>query len=476
MWARFTENARKVIFYAQEEAQARGQTEVGTEHLLLGLLREEENTACQTLIKMGVDLRKLQETVLKYTSKGQVGQNTFLQLTPRAKQVIDLAYEEARGLNNDYIGTEHLLLGIVREAEGLAAKLLAQFQVDLETARQMVMELQDRQEGDLPPPEEASPPASTPDVQSELSLSRFTSQAQQVLVYAHETVRQLGGTEVRTEHLLLGALSNEANAACRVLERMGISIDRVRQEVERFTQRGDEVPDDTELTLTPRAQRVIDLAHTESRKLHNDYLGTEHLLLGLIMEGEGLAARILTKLGALYTMTLEQVKAIQSDTHGSTLEQIPEQQPFSPEQGDSNEVLQAGISGLPSPELLQQLAYQALMARACAYAPYSRYEVGAAVLVDDDQIYAGCNVENASFGLSVCAERVAIFNAIAAGTKHVKAVAVATQDGGTPCGACRQVISEFADDPAQCLILMVKSEQEWEMCTLEELLPKPFDF
>lgn len=476
MWQRFTENMRKVIFDAQDEAQNLGQTEVGTEHLLLGLIREEENTACQTLIKMGVDLRKLQETVLKYTSKGQEAQGSSMQLTPRAKQVIDLAYDEARLLNNDYIDTEHLLLGLIREGQGLAAKLLAQFQVDLETARQMVMELQDRQEGDLPPPEEASPPASTPDVQSEQPLSRLTSQAQQVLVYAHEAVRQFGGTEVRTEHLLLGALSNEANAACRVLEKMGISIDRVRQEVERFTQRGDEVPDDAELTLTPRAQRVIDLAHAESRKLHNDYLGTEHLLLGLIMEGEGLAARILTKLGALYTMTLEQVKAIQRETEGSTLEQILEQQPFSPEQGDSNEVLQAGISGLPSPELLQQLAYQALMARACAYAPYSQYEVGAAVLVDDDQIYTGCNVENASFGLSVCAERVAIFNAIAAGKKHVKAVAVATQDGGTPCGACRQVISEFADDPVQCLILMVKSEQEWEMCTLEELLPKPFDF
>lgn len=306
---------------------------------------------------------------------------------------------------------------------------------------------------------------------------RFTENARKVIFYAQNEAQNVHENQVSTEHLLLGLLRDWANTASRVLDRMGISIERIRQEVERCAHRGDEISDDIELTLTPRAQRVIDLAHIESRKLNNNYIGTEHLLLGLIGEGEGPAARTLTKLGALYPMTLEQVKAFQNkESTGTTVEQVPEQHPPLLEQGDSSNVQQADASGLPTPELLQKLINQALIARAFAYAPYSQYEVGAAVLVDEDQIYSGCNVENASLGLSVCAERVAIFNAIASGMKHVKAVAVATRDGGTPCGACRQVISEFADDPTQCLILMVQSEQEWEMSTLAELLPKPFDF
>lgn len=305
--------------------------------------------------------------------------------------------------------------------------------------------------------------------------ARFTERARKVIYYAQEEAQNLHKSQVSTEHLLLGLVRESDSSAAVVLGRMGIDSERIRQEVERSAPQGDAKPG-PEVQLTPRAKRVIDHAFDEARLLKNDYIGTEHLLLGLIREGEGLAARVLTKLGALYTVTFETVKAFQGQSAGAAGEKIPEQPAPAPEQGDTSPLPRTDIGHSLGPELMRQLMAQALTTRSFAYAPYSRYEVGAAVLTDEDHIYSGCNVENASYGLSICAERVAIFNAVAGGKRHLKAAAVATRDGGTPCGACRQVLSEFADDPANCLIILVKSEQEYETCTLAELLPKPFDF
>lgn len=123
----------------------------------------------------------------------------------------------------------------------------------------------------------------------------------------------------------------------------------------------------------------------------------------------------------------------------------------------------------------QPLIEAALNARQNAYAPYSRYAVGAAVLTHDGAIFAGCNVENASYGLSICAERNAIFQAIAAGARHIQMVLVVTEDGGSPCGACRQVIQEFADDPASLMVLMMNAQGEITARSLSELLPYPFE-
>lgn len=88
----------------------------------------------------------------------------------------------------------------------------------------------------------------------------------------------------------------------------------------------------------------------------------------------------------------------------------------------------------------------AAASRRQAYAPYSNYRVGAAVLADNGRVYSGANVENASYGLAICAERVAVFKAITDGGQRILAVAVATENGGSPCGACRQVLVEFAGD------------------------------
>ena len=114
-------------------------------------------------------------------------------------------------------------------------------------------------------------------------------------------------------------------------------------------------------------------------------------------------------------------------------------------------------------------------AAAHAYAPYSGFPVGAAVLTEDGTVVAGCNVENASFGLTVCAERVAVWGAAAAGHRTVRAVAVVASKvrGATPCGACRQVLNEFAP-PDGDLLVVLDGEDGPERVPLADLLPRSF--
>jgi ATP-dependent Clp protease ATP-binding subunit ClpC len=145
MWQRFTERARKVVFYAQEEAQRFGEGYVSTEHLLLGLVRESDSVAARVLEKLGVNLSRIRAEVEKQLPRGDARPSQDMTLTPRAKRVIDLAYDEARNLNNNYIGTEHLLLGLIREGDGLAGRVLAKLGVELEKARREVMSLQDNE-------------------------------------------------------------------------------------------------------------------------------------------------------------------------------------------------------------------------------------------------------------------------------------------------------------------------------------------
>lgn len=121
---------------------------------------------------------------------------------------------------------------------------------------------------------------------------------------------------------------------------------------------------------------------------------------------------------------------------------------------------------------IQILIEQARAAYANAYAPYSHYKVGAALLGDDGRIYTGCNVENAVYPLTLCAERVAIAKAVSEGVKHIKALAVVTANGGSPCGSCRQVIREFGND--DLTIAIASLDGSYEEYTLIQLLPHSF--
>lgn len=126
-----------------------------------------------------------------------------------------------------------------------------------------------------------------------------------------------------------------------------------------------------------------------------------------------------------------------------------------------------------SEAVIARLLEAAQQAREAAYAPYSGFRVGAAVLTASGRVYCGCNIENASFGATVCAERVAVFTAVAAGDRNPQALAVVadTPEPITPCGLCRQVLAEF--NPA-CVILMANLHRQLRQASLAELLPQPF--
>src|SRR3954468_9145163 len=138
---KFTERARKVLTLAQEEAQRFNHNYIGNEHLLLGLVREGDGVAARVLSNMGVQLPKVRSAVEFIIGRGDQAPTGDIGLTPRAKKVIELAVDEARRLNHHYIGTEHLLLGLVREGEGIAAGVLESLGVNLEKVRAQVMQV-----------------------------------------------------------------------------------------------------------------------------------------------------------------------------------------------------------------------------------------------------------------------------------------------------------------------------------------------
>jgi ATP-dependent Clp protease ATP-binding subunit ClpC len=138
---RFTERARKVLTLAQEEAQRFNHNYIGTEHLLLGLVREGEGVAAKVLSNLGIELTKVRSAVEFIIGRGERQVVGEIGLTPRAKKVIELAVDEARRLGHHYIGTEHLLLGLIREGEGIAAGVLESLGVNLEKVRSEVIKV-----------------------------------------------------------------------------------------------------------------------------------------------------------------------------------------------------------------------------------------------------------------------------------------------------------------------------------------------
>lgn len=130
----------------------------------------------------------------------------------------------------------------------------------------------------------------------------------------------------------------------------------------------------------------------------------------------------------------------------------------------------SAASGRPAED--PSLLAAARAARLRAYAPYSGYAVGAAVLTEDGRVFEGCNVENAMYGATVCAERVAVTTAVAAGARRLAMVAVVTPNGGTPCGFCRQVLAEFAAPDLPVLVAAADPALPVRRYTLAELLPE----
>jgi ATP-dependent Clp protease ATP-binding subunit ClpC len=150
MFERFTDRARHVVVLAQEEATLLDHNYIGTEHVLLGLLREEEGIGARTLENLGISLDAVRREVEGIIGHGQAAPVGHIPFTPRAKKVLELSLREALQLGHNYIGTEHLLLGLVREGEGVAAQVLTKLGADLGRIRQGVIRLLTGYTGSVP--------------------------------------------------------------------------------------------------------------------------------------------------------------------------------------------------------------------------------------------------------------------------------------------------------------------------------------
>ena len=141
MFERFTDRARRVVVLAQEEARLLNHNYIGTEHILLGLIHEGEGVASKALESLGVSLEAVRSQVEQVIGHGQTAPTGHIPFTPRAKKVLELSLREALQLGHNYIGTEHILLGVIREGEGVAAQVLVNLGAQLERTRHAVLQL-----------------------------------------------------------------------------------------------------------------------------------------------------------------------------------------------------------------------------------------------------------------------------------------------------------------------------------------------
>ncbi|HEV8229861.1 MAG TPA: Clp protease N-terminal domain-containing protein [Candidatus Limnocylindria bacterium] len=316
---RFNDRAKRVLALAQDEAIRFNHNYIGTEHLLLGLAREGEGVAAKTLDALGVTLSNLRSSVEKIIGRGDSTITpSQISLSPRTKKVIELAIDEARKLGHSHVGTEHLLLGLVREGGHVGAKALESLGVSLEAVRHKVIATlgQPHREVGASAPESVSSQSTE---QFAGPFDRFTDRAKRVLALAQGEAIRFNHNYIGSEHLLLGLIREQDGVAARALQTLGAELEKARQAVSFIIGRGDAATAPSEITLSPRTKKIIELAIDEARKLGHGRVGTEHLLLGLAREGEGIASGILESLG----ITMDKVRRAVIETLGQMKPDLP---------------------------------------------------------------------------------------------------------------------------------------------------------
>jgi hypothetical protein len=162
VFERFTDASRRVVVLAQEEARRLNHNYIGTEHILLGLLHEGDGVAATALVSLGISLDVVRSQVEKIIGQGGSSPTGHIPFTPRAKKVLELSLREALQLGHNYIGTEHILLGLIREGEGVAAQVLVKLGADLSRVRQQVIQLLSGYSGPGPAEPVAADPVAAP--------------------------------------------------------------------------------------------------------------------------------------------------------------------------------------------------------------------------------------------------------------------------------------------------------------------------
>ncbi len=230
VFERFTDRARRVVVLAQEEARLLNHNYIGTEHLLLGLIHEGEGIAATAMERLGVSLEIVRSRVEEIIGRGGSSPSGHIPFTPRAKKVLELSLREALQLGHNYIGTEHLLLGLIREGEGVAAQVLALLGLDLSLARREVIQLLS---GYAPPVAglpRTAPPADTP-----------------AGARARDEARRLAGDRpVGTHHVVTAILGDDESLGAKALAALGVTAEALEAELARLSpaDTSDELPEE----------------------------------------------------------------------------------------------------------------------------------------------------------------------------------------------------------------------------------------
>jgi ATP-dependent Clp protease ATP-binding subunit ClpA len=232
VFERFTERARMVVVLSQEEARALRHNYIGTEHILLGLLREEEGIAARVLESMGITAEGVRGRVERIVGPSEEASPGQIPFTPRAKKVLELALREALSLGHNYIGPEHVLLGVVRENEGVGARILLDFDADSEKVRNEVIQLLGN------PPRRPPAPELGVDVGLPIEIGA-SAPVRQLLRAAAERTFAAQRTEIEP-YDLLHALAGDASVVSLLAE-LGVDEAALRQAIKRYeTERADE--------------------------------------------------------------------------------------------------------------------------------------------------------------------------------------------------------------------------------------------
>jgi ATP-dependent Clp protease ATP-binding subunit ClpC len=242
MFERFTDRARRVLVLAQEEARLLNHGFIGTEHILLGLMGEAEGVAAKALESLGVNLDQVRADVAEAIEPGTEASPGSPPFTPRSKKVLELSLREALRLGHNYIGTEHMLLGLVREGEGVASQILVARVGNLTRVRDAVVELLQGYSRNVT----TSPPAPIESWLAPTSSERRRSPAANTALLIADAQAKDAGRGINTLDLLLAILAEGRSQAALILAESGVTEDRVEERARRIGIEGtsDESPDE----------------------------------------------------------------------------------------------------------------------------------------------------------------------------------------------------------------------------------------
>lgn len=290
-WEPFTERARRSITLAQEEANRLGSNFIGTEHILLGIISEGENLAAKVLGSLGITLAKVRDDVVALVERADQTVQQEMVFTPRAKRVIELAFEEARLLNHNYIGTEHLLLGLAREGECVAARVLTRLGAGAAQLRTTILGLlgAGHAEAALRATEVLARPFDPP-------TERVTITAAHAIIAAKESAMRAGRRIYDVEHLLYGIAHVQDSPASGILAGNNAAPETIRQHLPKGTENRE--LNEREVLPSAAVGLCFQKAFGQMASMSRLMLDTELLLFALVDAGDHRGMEILKALGA----------------------------------------------------------------------------------------------------------------------------------------------------------------------------------